>query len=523
MKSIGRLLSALSIRRKLLWVIMAASMITLLLTCAFFIAYNIIDTRSRMAQELNLLAKVIGSRSTAALTFSDNQMANENLAALGEKKAIISACIYDVGGKPFATYKRQGGGGIACPPHQDIQGHDFTADDLSLRENIVLDGEVVGSIYIRSDLGELKEQITRYTTYVLAFMLLGWLVAYSLSFTLRSIISAPIMHLVQTVKEISHDKNYTIRAQKTTKDELGTLVDSFNDMVTQIYDRDIALQKAKEDLELRVVERTQDLEIAKEQAEKANEAKSQFLANMSHELRTPMHAILSYASFGMDEINDAPKEEIYKYFQRVHDSGSRLLALLNNLLDLSKLEAGKMQYDMQKGDLEKPVSVVARELQMLLDEKGLQLEIVKDKTVDTHVMFDSSRVVQVVYNLLSNAIKFSPAKSKTTVSFEEVEFASKAGEKLQGVAVKVSDEGIGIPENELEAVFDKFIQSSKTHTGAGGTGLGLAICREIVHEHGGRIWAQNNPEKGATFTFVIPRSIRHNEPSRDAVKEELAA
>ena len=230
----------------------------------------------------------------------------------------------------------------------------------------------------------------------------------------------------------------------------------------------------------------------------ANQAKSEFLANMSHELRTPLHSILSFASFGTKKTcANAKPEKLLDYFNRIKNSGKTLLELLNDLLDLAKLESGKAMFAFEPSDLGILVRTVTNELDTLLSERNLSIRHERSK-FDGKVTLDAERIKQVLRNLLNNAIKFSPEGGTIDVSV-----CCVAG----SVRVSVCDQGPGIPQDELEAVFDKFIQSSKTKTGAGGTGLGLAICLKIVTAHKGRIWAQNRPGGGAVFSFEIPLSV----------------
>jgi len=277
-----------------------------------------------------------------------------------------------------------------------------------------------------------------------------------------------------------------------------------------VEDRTAELAKANKELQEEIFERKQveeKLIYAKKQAEDANMTKSQFLANISHELRTPMHGILSFSKFGMDWIDRADKEKQFHYFKQIHSSGERLLTLLNDLLDLSKLESGKMEYHMADTDLRMIVNGGITEFSLTAKEKDVTL-LVREPEVSTRICCDETRVDQVIRNLLSNAIKFSPAGGTITITFENTYLPkgrrSTDQTNVDGLIISVKDEGIGIPINELGAIFDKFVQSSKTRTGAGGTGLGLAICAEIVKAHHGRIWAQNNPDSGATFTFSLP-------------------
>lgn len=263
-----------------------------------------------------------------------------------------------------------------------------------------------------------------------------------------------------------------------------------------------ALRKHRDHLAELVTEKTASLIQAKEAAERANEAKSLFLANMSHELRSPMHAVLSYARLGEDKAHSAPPDKLRDYFHRIRRSGDRLLSLVDNLLDLSKLEAGRMTLDMQALSLGEVVVDVCAELDGLCSARQIHMRPELDASVP-RVKGDAMRLGQVVRNLLSNAIKFSPDGGTITVALR-TEAPSSAAAPVTAVQLQVIDQGGGIPESELEAVFDKFVQSSATRTGAGGTGLGLAICRDILSAHGGRIRAYNVAGGGACFEIVLP-------------------
>lgn len=242
---------------------------------------------------------------------------------------------------------------------------------------------------------------------------------------------------------------------------------------------------------------------AKNAADKANQSKSEFLANMSHELRTPMHAILSFSSMGVNKVGSADAEKLTRYFTRIEESGKRLLTLLNDLLDLSKLEAGRMEVDMHDEDMINIVNTVISEMDGLIQQKQLSLQV-SPPEVATTVACDAEKMMQVMRNLLSNAVKFTPEGKCIRVSFDNITTDDAHSNPRRFVLVTVSDQGVGIPDDELEQVFDKFVQSSKTKTGAGGTGLGLAITKEIVELHGGSICAKSNEEGGASFIFTIP-------------------
>ena len=260
------------------------------------------------------------------------------------------------------------------------------------------------------------------------------------------------------------------------------------------------LRQHRDHLQELVEERTREAVLAKDAAEAASRAKSEFLANMSHELRTPMHAILSYAKLGADklQVGEMPRERLQHYFGRIHQGGDRLLVLLNDLLDLSKLEAGKMFYQWQQNDVRVLAGAALGEFEAMARGKGVDLRLECTASIPL-AWCDKGRIQQVVANLLSNAIKFSAAGSMVTIAVADSQL-----EDINAIRVSVSDQGIGIPQDELAAIFDKFTQSTRTNTGAGGTGLGLSICRQIVADHNGAIRAENNPHGGACVRFWLP-------------------
>lgn len=286
------------------------------------------------------------------------------------------------------------------------------------------------------------------------------------------------------------------RGELVERDDEGNpvrIVGTFHDITTR-KELQLALASERASLEQKVEERTRNLDLARTEAERANMAKNTFLTNISHEMRTPMHGIIGFADMGAKHSGQAPAELLVTYFDSIRQSASRLLSLINDLLDISKLDSGMMSFHPEPIDARNLVESHTAELEALARQKNLRFRVELAPELP-QIVADPVRVGQVLRNLLANAIRYSPEGGVITVAVERV------GKALRFV---VSDEGCGIPPDELESIFEKFVQSTRTQSGAGGSGLGLSICREIVAHHGGHIRAYNNPSRGSSFEFVLP-------------------
>gem|GEM_PF-6536637 len=289
-----------------------------------------------------------------------------------------------------------------------------------------------------------------------------------------------------------------LKELREVNQHLNTTSSMLNDALQKVTKQTTGLEEI-------IKERTLELEVARDEAVTANRAKSSFLSVISHELRTPMHAILSFSHLGLknaEKKNLAQKN--HHYYARIHQSGERLMMLINDLLDLSKLEARKMEMNFQHNNLNTLVQGSAAENEARLVQQGIAIKT--QFTADSSEgIFDAQRIFQVITNLVSNAIKFAPANTRITISTQSVTRDINAYKAVECLHFSIHDQGKGIPATALESIFDTFSQSPHNGEITEGTGLGLAICKEIIDLHHGRIWAENHPDGGALFQFYIPR------------------
>ncbi len=369
----------------------------------------------------------------------------------------------------------------------------------------------------------VRDQSTLISTKIkIVFFVLGFTVCtifillFMFHFFFKRFILTPLGTLTSSIKQADIDQTSPVTLK--SNDEFETLAETFNELHNKLRKARSNLVDLNEKLEEKVEMRTTELRLineelgkeidehritteklreARDQAESASHAKSQFLANISHELRTPMHGILSFVTLGLSKIDTLKRGKIKQFLGEIHSSAHRLLNLLNDLLDLSRLESGKEKYIFEEHRLSPVVSKAIAEMSAFHRDKNIAVTF-EDPNFDDRALFDGAKITQVLQNLISNAIKFSNEGGRVKLELTESD---------KNIMVAVADNGVGIPGNELESVFDKFVQSSKTATGAGGTGLGLSICQKIIGDHQGKIWAEINPKGGTILKFMIPRRI----------------
>lgn len=490
-----------SIRRKLTFIIVVTSSIVLLLACGAMVSYDLVTFRQAMVRDVATLADVIGGNCTAALAFRDPKAAEDVLAALRAEPNIVSAAIYTKDKEPFAHYQRDNTNDWNAP---ELRGDGNYFGNATLEEfrTIRFESEAVGVVYIQSDLRQMNARLRRYGWIVALVIGMASALAYALAVRMQEVISEPILHLVHTANQISAEKNYAVRARVITRDELGVLVESFNEMLNQIEGRDRELLRHREHLEEEVASRTKeltqvnrDLASARDAAEAASRAKSEFLANMSHEIRTPINGILGMTELALDTSLTSEQRE---YLSLVKSSGDSLLAVINDILDFSKVESGHLDLDRTEFNIGEVIADCMKTMAIRAHEKELELAYQVSSLVPEKVLGDPARLRQVIVNLVGNAIKFTPQGEVVLQVQPEAE-----SEDEVRLHFLLTDTGIGVPKEKQEVIFQAFSQAdSSTTRKYGGTGLGLAICSRLVNLMGGRIWVESEPGRGSSFQFT---------------------
>jgi signal transduction histidine kinase len=497
-----------SIKRKLIGIIMATSTVALMLACSTFLAYELVTYRQTVTQQLTTLARIVAESSTAALVFNDRRSAGEMLAALRAEPNLVAACIYTKDERPFAAFVR-GESRRDLPRHPGKQGSEFRDGHLALFQWVVLDGDQIGTIYLKRDLQDMYSRLERYAGIVLGVLLVSSLAAFLVSSRLQRVISEPTLRLAEMAGRVSAERDYSLRAIKRGNDEIGVLVDSFNGMMEQIQARSLDLHEAQKALERHVGElcdeivrrqRVQEeLLAAKRSAEESSRAKSVFLASMSHELRTPLSTIIGYCEILREDAEDKHERRSIADLARIAAAGQHLLTLINEVLDLSKVEAGKTELEWEDASVAQILEDVAGAVAPLASKNGNKLTVHCAPNLPP-MRVDVMKFRQSLYNLLSNACKF------TTNGAIEVEVVPVAVDGAEAIEWRVSDTGIGIAPDQMHKLFHPFSQvDASTTRKYGGTGLGLALSQRFCELMGGTITVASEPGKGSTFTIRLPR------------------
>jgi signal transduction histidine kinase len=475
-----------SIGQKLTWMNMLVSGAALLLACTAFAFFELADFRQTLVSGLSIQAQIVGANSASALLFNDPAAARNTLSALKAAPNILSASIYTPSGAAFATYSRDSNGGVlpfGQAPAGKTEEYRFTSDELVLVRAIDFQGKRIGTVVIQSDLREVNRRLLRYAGIVTAVLLVSLLAAFVFSSIFQKATARPIAQLAETARIVSREKKYSIRAPVTKQaDEIAVLIEAFNEMLGQIQERDTALQAARDDLELRVVRRT-------DQLESVNRELESFTYSVAHDLRAPLRHIQGFADALMEDCADRLDPAARGYLDRIVESTRRMDRLINDLLGLAHV--GRQELRFQAVGLNEVVQEVIRDMAQETRDRNVQWRIGDLPVVDC----DPGLIKLVFYNLISNAIKYTRPRNPAVI---EVGQTTLDGERM----IYVRDNGVGFNMKYAHKLFGVFERLHRQEDFEG-TGVGLATVQRIIHKHGGRIRAEGEIDRGATFFFTL--------------------
>jgi signal transduction histidine kinase/CheY-like chemotaxis protein len=499
-----------SVSTKLLLLVLVANLCTLLAAGAALLYHDLNEARARTTADLTALANLIGQGSVTALEFADPKVAGENLAHLRSAPNIAAAAIYTVHGKLFASYARDPSQLREVPAAPEPAGFRYDGGELTVFRPISASGEVLGAVFIR-ERHELRQWLSDYLAILAAVMVASLVFGLLISSRLQRWISGHLLAVRNVAQQVMLQRDFHLRAPRTTEDEVGELADAFNGMLQalehEIGERGAAEQAVRNlnaDLEARVHSRTAELEVANRsltartaEAESANRAKADFLANMSHEIRTPMNGILGLA-YLLDRRQ--LEGEAAEMVRKIRNAGRSLQAIINDILDFSKIEAGRLELEHAPFRLQDVCDNLAAIMAANAGDKEIELVIAAPPACGGHLMGDALRLEQILINLTGNAIKFTDrgaVKVGITLMSQD--------EHTVTLRFAVCDTGIGIPFEQQAQIFSAFSQADASTTRRfGGTGLGLTICRHLVSQMGGEIGVISAPGRGSEFWFTVP-------------------
>jgi signal transduction histidine kinase len=471
------------IQQKLMVVMLLTSSVVLFLTCSAYFVYEYVTAKKTLIDQTVILARMCVANSTAALAFGNAADAEEVLSTLKVDPHIVSAVLYDADDSVFATY----------PPHLEVsalrnnegrEGFRFSESSLSGQIPVLHDNKRLGTLYITANMDPFYARFRLYVLIALAVITVSLIVSYLLSRFLQKNISAPILSLAETAKVISDEKDYRIRATKFDNDEIGSLTNAFNNMLSEIEKQNLEIISLNQNLEAKVRDRTQELEVAYGELES-------FSYTVSHDLNAPLRKIdlfIDQYQNKKEAVIDADGKTTLERITRYTSTMRQLIADLLTFSQLGKKDMVKAEVDM-------------KEIVRNAFEDQLKLE--EDRTIELklddipNAVADEITIKQVWINLISNALKYSKNNRVT-----KIEISGRTTE--ESIVYCIKDNGVGFDMKFYHKLFSAFnrLHSAKDFDG---TGVGLAIVHRIVTKHGGQIWAESTPDAGATFYFSVPK------------------
>ena len=502
-----------SLRHKLTSLMAAGGVVAAVIAAAAFSWFDLCRYWEQTRVEVCVIGRVVAGQVGSTMRAGDVTAASKLLGAVRTENFIRDAVLYDDAGGCFAAFHRNDGTGCPVMPSDGVR---HKINTLMVTQPVTAGNQRIGTLVLNAGIPSISSLVGEYVAAAILLIAVSLVVAGILAAALQSRVSTPVLEIARVAERISKTHQLSDRVSVGSFDELGVLAKSFNAMLDEIARRDAEVVRHRERLEGQVAERTRvnaELVVAKEKAEVAARLKSEFLANMSHEIRTPMNGVMGMIGLVLDRCQVPEQREQLLTAQSAAQS---LVSLLNDILDLSKMEAGRMSVEVIAFDLQALLRETVRMFEHGAREKNLALALEISPWSPSWVRGDPVRLRQVLVNLLGNAIKFTPRGSvRVTVSVPR-----------SGVLrFEVGDTGIGVASDKLESIFDAFTQADGSHTRRfGGTGLGLTITRRLVDLMAGRLWAESEMGVGSHFYVELPlQACAEPAAAPDAGPENLPA
>ena len=508
-----------SIRHKLMSVVLLTTLVALVISLGTIVVYDLRAYHRNLVADISTQAELLGHMSSAALAFDDERLALENLNLMRIRPRVTAGALYKADGSLFASYRANERVG-ALPAKVGKEGVSIAGSSVELFKPIVDNGELLGTVYLRADY-ELAGRTADYLAIALGVTVLALLVALLLLRRLDFVITQPILDIADVAREVIETGDYSRRARKLSDDEVAQLVDSFNKMLAEIELRTQALERSNgelareaeqraqaqqevmrlnQELEVRVHERTMQLEMtngelamAMEEARSANYAKSAFLSSMSHELRTPLNAILGFAQILSSDRLPSTLEQKKEFAGHILKAGRHLLTLINEILDLAKVESGTVSLSLEPVGLDAILQECRDMIAPLASQRGIGMAF--PDACPLNVLADRTRLKQILLNLLSNALKYNREQGQVAI-----ECAPHAGGRVR---ISVRDTGVGLDAEQLALLFQPFNRLGQEGGTEEGSGIGLVVTKRLVELMDGNIGVSSAPGEGSIFWIEL--------------------
>jgi len=493
----------LPIRQKLLLMTFASSAVALLFASSGFLVWDVYQFSVEIRQDIAAQARIVGEAAAPAVEFNDDMIAEENLAPLSLRPHVMLGCLYKANGALFADYLRDPTNRCPASPPPETRMDSNRYDVVTPLHS---GGDIVGTLFIRRDLDDLYSRLRVGIGTVIGLLLLALATAFLIATRMQRAIASPLLDLADVAGRISTERDYSLRGVVASSDEVGVVVQAFNNMLDAIAERTAELSRTNRELEHEVEERRRveaERTAALARERDANRLKDEFLATLSHELRTPLNAVLGWTRVLRAAPVEARTRE--RALESIERNARAQARLIEDLLEISRIVTGKLRLQMQDVDLAATIEAAVEVVQPAAAAKRITLDVALDGQ-PAWTAGDPARLQQVVWNLLSNAVKFTPLEGRVMVRLE----------RGDGYRLTVQDTGPGIDASFLPFVFEPFRQADGTASREhGGLGLGLAIAKQLVELHGGTIEAHSDGhDTGARFSVSLPSMVAHApEPS----------